>query len=110
MKKGHLKVILSPSCFAKDWIIKRKTRNKVRVRVSALPMFFSKSYCFSYLLEFFNSPPNQCSHRQGKGVAKQKTDRCGQGEGCGLKTGRNVRTPFMDDHKHIFYQHKEPLG
>ena len=39
------------------------------------------------------------NYGQGERVVKQKADKREQGEGGGLKTGKDVRTTFMDDHK-----------
>ena len=36
---------------------------------------------------------------RGTRVVKQKGDRCGQGDGRGLKTGKNVRASFMNGTK-----------
>ena len=47
---------------------------------------------------------SQCPHGQGKGADKQKANRRRQGEGRGLKTGKNVRTSPMDDPKEMLGQ------
>ena len=53
-------------------------------------------HVFPEFLQLFICLPTQFRHRQGRGVVKQKADRRGQGRE-GLKTGKNVRTSFMDD-------------
>ena len=60
-------------------------------------VFFKKLY-FSIVFAALYLSSNSVSTPIGEGVVKQKADMHGQGEGGrGLKTGKNVRTSFMDD-------------
>ena len=53
-------------------------------------MFFQSFYSSLFVFQL------SVGTDRGRGVVKQKADRRGQGRE-GLKTGKNVRTSFMDD-------------
>ena len=82
-RRGHLKVILSSSSCVEDWKIKRLPRNKYIMHVFFEDILFFHHFCSS--LTVF-----QLSVHIDRGAVEQKVDRHGQGEGGGLRAGKNV--------------------
>ena len=59
-------------------------------------VFFKECY-FSIVLSAIYLFSNSVSTQTGGGGVRQRANRCGQGEGGGMKTGKNVGTPLIDN-------------
>ena len=67
--------------------------------ISTVRMSFSKIFYFCIILAALYLSSNSVSARTGGGVLLRKSGQARKGGGMGLKTGNNVRTSFIDDHK-----------
>ena len=72
-----------------------KIENRGKQERSSAFMSFSKSFYFSIVFAALYLSSNSVLAQTGEGVAKQKAVRRGQGRE-GLKTGKNMRTSFID--------------
>ena len=51
------------------------------IRGEGIHVFCRNLLLFHIFLPLLKCPPTQCPHGQGRGIVKEKADRCGQGEG-----------------------------